>query len=581
MDTSLKSADEVVEEIMRVHRSLPARPGIDDVEAALILIRNADTEEQSRTEHVLRQKRRKYIPEELFNVLLEMQKHYVQFQTKEQKREAVKLLELEHYHQLFDEMIQRASRCCSVSSTSSNVGSNNNANTQSTASNSSSSSPSTNAASFSGANIDQGTPSSMSVSTVSTSRLSFDKQPVKKSDLVTRDDSYVKNSKSTFYGGSVEGRGLRSNEFFAPRIVDSTLKPAVSSGSDGGKMSLIKLASLIEASSKKGTKDLNLSNKLMDQIEWLPDSIGKLTSLITLDLSENSLVVMPSSIGNLSSLTKLDLHSNKIMELPESIGDLVNLICLDLHDNVLTSLPASLGRLTRLQELDLSSNSLLFLPDSIGSLVSLQKLNIETNEIEEIPHAIGHCLSLKELLADYNKLKALPEAVGRIESLQKLSVRYNNINRLPTTMSSLKNIQQLDVSFNELESVPESLCFATTLVKLDISNNFADLSSLPRSIGNLELLEELDMCNNQIRVLPDSFRMLSKLRVLKVEGNPLELPPPNVIDQGAQAVVGYMSEVYEKKDLKVPSIKNKKSWTRFFLFSRSRKGMRRDHYSAA
>ncbi|KAJ0462615.1 putative leucine-rich repeat domain superfamily [Helianthus annuus] len=553
MDSSLKSADEVVEEIMRIHRSLPARPGIDDVEAALILIRNADTEEQSKTDVISRQKRRKYIPEELFNVLIEMQKHFVQFQTKEQKRDAVKLLELEHYHQLFDEMIQRASKCCVPS----------------------------NSTSFSGANLDQSTPSSMSVSTASTSRLSFDKESIKRSDLVTRDDSYVKNSKSTFYGGSIGGGGLRLDEFSTPRIKDSSLKPAVSSGADGEKLSLIKLASLIEVSSKKGTKDLNLGNKLMDQIEWLPDSIGKLTSLITLDLSENGLVVLPSSIGNLSSLTKLDLHSNKILELPESIGDLVNLICLDLHDNVLTSLPASLGRLSRLQELDLSSNSLLFLPDSIGSLVSLQKLNIETNDIEEIPHSIGHCLSLKELLADYNKLKALPEAVGRINSLQRLSVRYNNIGRLPTTMSSLKSIQQLDVSFNELESVPESLCFATTLTKLDISNNFADLASLPRSIGNLELLEELDMCNNQIRVLPDSFRMLSKLRVLKVEGNPLELPPRNVIDQGAQAVVGYMSELYEKKDSKVPSLKNKKSWTRFFKFSRSNKRNCRDHYAAA
>ncbi|KAK1439258.1 hypothetical protein QVD17_05074 [Tagetes erecta] len=582
MDTSIKSADEVVEEIMKIHRSLPPRPAIDDLEAALTLIKNADNEEQSRIDVISRQKKRKYIPEQLFNVLVDMQKHFVQFQNKEHKREAVKLLELENYHQLFDEMIQKASKCCTASNTRNNIdninsnsNSNNNSNTQSVASNSSSSSPSTNPASFSGANVDQSTSSSMSVSTASTSRLSFDKEPgVKSSHLVTRDDSYVKNSKSSFYGGSIGG-GFRSNDQSSRlRIVDSSLKPVVTSGE---KLSLIKLASLIEASSKKGTKDLNLGNKLMDQIEWLPDSIGKLSSLMTLDLSKNSLVALPFSIGNLSSLTKLDLHSNKIMQLPESIGDLVNLICLNLHENVLTSLPASLGRLTRLQELDLSSNNLLFLPDSIGSLVSLQKLNVETNDLEELPHAIGHCLSLKELLADYNKLKALPEAVGRIESLQKLSVRYNNISRLPTTMSSLKNIQQLDVSFNELESVPESLCFATTLTKLDISNNFADLESLPRSIGNLELLEELDMCNNQIHVLPDSFRMLSKLRVLKIEGNPLELPPRNVIEQGAQAVVGYMSEVYEKKDLKGSSVKHKSSWTRFFLFSRSDKQKRHGH----
>lgn len=222
MDSSFKSADELVEEIMRIHRSLPPRPGIDDVEAALILIRNADNEEQSRLELISRQKKRKSIPDELFNVLVEMQKHFLQFQTKEQKWEAVKLLELEHYHQLFDEMIQIASKCCAPSNipnNSINNNNNSNSNNNTATSNSSSSSPSTNPALFAGANLDQSTPSSVSVSTSSTSRLSFDKESVKNPNLVSKDDSYVKTSKSTFYGG-------RSNEFSRPQIVDSTLKPS-------------------------------------------------------------------------------------------------------------------------------------------------------------------------------------------------------------------------------------------------------------------------------------------------------------------------------------------------------------------
>ncbi|GJR99118.1 plant intracellular Ras-group-related LRR protein 4-like protein [Tanacetum coccineum] len=558
MDSSAKTVDEVVEEIMRLHRSLPLRPAVDDVEAATILIRNADNEAQTRFETIGKLKKRKYIPDELFNVFVDMQKQLVEFQSKEQKREAVRLLELENYHQLFDEMIQKASRCCNTSSGSVT---------------SSGSSPPTTPASVSGGNVGLSTPSSVSVSTGSSSSSSFDKEVVRRSQLVTRDDSYVKSSKSRFYGGAIGGE-FRSREFMVSQIADSALNAALTSGSDGGKLSLIKLASLIEVSSKKGTKDLDLRNKLMEQIEWLPDSIGKLSGLVTLDLSENRLLALPYAMGSLSSLTNLKLNSNKIMEVPESIGDLFNLIHLNLRGNQLKSLPATFGKLVLLQELDLSSNNLSVLPDTIGSLVSLKKLNIETNNIEEIPHAIGQCLSLKELLADYNKLKALPEAVGRIESLEKLYVRYNNISRLPTTMSSLKNIQQLDVSFNELESVPESLCFATTLVKMDISNNFADLTSLPRSIGNLEHLEELNMSNNQIRVLPGSFRMLSKLRMLNVEGNPLELPPRNVLDRGAQAVVQYMSDVHEKKDLKVQPVKHKKSWTRVLFFWRSNKQKR-------
>lgn len=104
-------------------------------------------------------------------------------------------------------------------------------------------------------------------------------------------------------------------------------------------------------------------------------------------------------------------------------------------------------------------------------------------------------------------------------------------------MASMSNLRELDVSFNELESVPESLCLATTLVKLNLGNNFADLQSLPRAIGNLEMLDELDISNNQIRVLPDSFAMLSNLQVLRVDQNPLEVPPRQIAEMGAQVIL--------------------------------------------
>lgn len=191
MELSGKSVDEVLEEIMRIHRSLPPRPGIEDVEGAKILIRNLETEEQAKIEAIYRQKKRKDVPEELFSVLVEMQKNLVRFQSDEQKKEAIKLLDLEYYHQVFDEMIQRASSCCGP------------------------------------AGKDNGTPSvatvsssSVSVSPRRVSSLYFDKEPVLASDLVTRDDSYVSKSAKSIFNGDV----------VRPQIVDSTLKPAISSG---------------------------------------------------------------------------------------------------------------------------------------------------------------------------------------------------------------------------------------------------------------------------------------------------------------------------------------------------------------
>lgn len=534
MASAVGSVDEAVEEIMKIHKSLPARPGIDEIEAAKELIRNVEKEDQARLEAIGRLTKSPDVPEELFMVLQEMRKNLVYHHSKEQKREALKLLDLEHVHALFDEFIQRASNCLPSSSSTSNSKSTSlpDAKTKST--------------------------SAVTSNFTSAASLYYSEKaaPVKTSELITRDDSYVKKAKSSFYSD-----GIGTIVSSTPHILDSTLKPGELHnpfffflirikciyllgkffyvGQDGDKLSLIKLASLIEASKKKGTRDLNLQNKLMDNVEWLPESIGKLSSLISLDLSENRIVALPPTIGGLSSLMKLDLHANRILQLPDTIGDLLSLVFLDLRGNQLSTLPATFGRLVRLEDLDLSSNHLPSLPDTIGSLVSLKKLNVETNDLEELPHTIGQCSSLRELRVDYNRLKALPEAVGKIQTLEVLSVRYNNIKQLPTTMSSLSNLRELDVSFNELESVPESLCFATTLVKMNIGNNFADMRYLPRSIGNLEMLEELDISNNQIRVLPDSFRMLTRLRVLLVDQNPLEVPPRHIAEKGAQVNVSF------------------------------------------
>ncbi|KAF3776986.1 Plant intracellular Ras-group-related LRR protein 4 [Nymphaea thermarum] len=520
MGSFLESTDGVVEEIMRIHRSLPVRPGLDEVEAAMAVVRNVDKEEQMRLEAISKQRKGQEVPEELFFVLQEMQRNLVFLQSKQQKREALAVLDLERSHILFDDLVQRASRCLPNSADRGGGGSTGASSTQAV-------SPldvvATGAASSS---------SSSSIPSVRTNNVSSGKASISgRSELLfqTRDDSFVKAAKSSPFVD-----GIVSVE--APRLRNSALTIQPPSSDGGEKLSLIKLASLIEVSSKKGTKDLDLQGKLNDVIDWLPDSLGKLSTLLSLNLSENRIIALPTTIGGLSSLTKLDLHSNRIASLPESIGDLLSLVDLDLHGNQLSTLPPSIGKLSCLVNLDLSSNQLTFLPDTIGKLIRLKKLSIETNEIEELPFTIGQCSSLVELHADFNQLKALPEAIGKLESLEILTLHYNKIKGLPTTMASLSKLKELDVSFNELESVPESLCLSTSIVKLNLGNNFADLQYLPKSIGNLEMLEELDISNDQIRVLPDSFSMLSKLKILNADGTPLEVPPRHVCDKGAQVL---------------------------------------------
>ncbi|MBC8196394.1 MAG: hypothetical protein H8E60_00765, partial [Candidatus Marinimicrobia bacterium] len=72
----------------------------------------------------------------------------------------------------------------------------------------------------------------------------------------------------------------------------------------------------------------------------LPESIGNLTSLTSLDLNYNSFTTLPESIGNLTSLTYLNLEYNSFLFIPDFICDLEinslyltgNTLCFDLPE---------------------------------------------------------------------------------------------------------------------------------------------------------------------------------------------------------------------------------------------------------
>ncbi|KAI4327263.1 hypothetical protein L6164_019746 [Bauhinia variegata] len=485
----------IIEEITTAYRSLPPRPSIEEVEAATSTLETVNSEEQMKLDEISMQEVPPGVSKELFSVLQEFKKTMVLFQSYQQRREALYLLEQEKMFKTFDDLIQRASRLVS------------------------------------GDTQNQKHPNLA--------------EPAGKivADVVFSDQSLVKRPEEE-----------------EPEQKTFNLDKGLSSAGDGNseKLSLMKVASLIENCGKSKATILELRGKLVEQIEWLPVSIGKLSDVTEVDLSENRIMALPSTIGGLKALTKLDLHSNQLINLPDSFGELINLNDLDLHANRLKSLPASFENLINLIDLDLSSNELKLLPETIGNLTRLKRLNVETNELEELPYTIGNCTSLSELRLDFNQLKAIPEAIGKIESLEILTLHYNRIKGFPTTMGNLCNLKELDVSFNELESVPENVCFAVNLKKLNVGNNFADLRALPRSIGNLEMLEELDISGDQIRALPESFRFLSKLRVFRADEAPLEVPPREIVKLGAQEVVQFMADFVAKKDATSTKKTNKK-----------------------
>ncbi|CAN1356877.1 Plant intracellular Ras-group-related LRR protein 5 [Linum perenne] len=509
---------------MTLYRSLPPRPSIDEVEAAISVVKSVKVEEQSKLDEISGHQCPPEVPMELFALLQQVRRTVSVFQSREQSREALHLVELDEMFESLDGLIQRASLLVSGKEK------------------------------FEG----------------------LEEEPVvrigKASGLIGTDEfsglERSSSSKATFFSGELVGQfisvvveALKMRNLFVVEFGVGEVK-------SDEKLSLLKLAAVIENSVKTGAESIDLRGKLMDQVEWLPASIGKLSAVTELDLSDNKIMALPLAISNLKAVTKLDLHSNQLVNLPDSFGELTSLTDLDLHANNLRSLPASIGNLKNMVNLDLSSNHFTCLPDTVGDLTKLKTLNAETNELEELPYTIGNCCSLTELRLDFNNLKGLPEAVGKLECLEILTLHYNRVRSLPTTMGNLLKLKEIDVSFNELECIPESLCFAVQLKKINAGKNFADLRALPKSIGNLEMLEELDISDDQIRALPDSFSLLSKLRVFLAHETPLQVPPREVCKLGAQAVVQYMADLVANRDMMISSqssTKKKGIWLKICL----------------
>ena len=80
-------------------------------------------------------------------------------------------------------------------------------------------------------------------------------------------------------------------------------------------------------------------------IYHLPEDIGNLTALVTLDLSMNPLEFLPDSITNLHYLEELSVAKNDLYKLPEISPHHEHLTALNLDANNLHLLPPRLGEL--------------------------------------------------------------------------------------------------------------------------------------------------------------------------------------------------------------------------------------------
>ena len=162
-----------------------------------------------------------------------------------------------------------------------------------------------------------------------------------------------------------------------------------------------------------------------NRLKEVSEQIGLLKNLRTLDLGHNQLINVPQSLGDLEGLTDfLYLHVNRLTSLPLSMGRLTRLRYLNMSENAFRALPECICRMTGLIELRTSDNQLATLPDSICQLSRLRELHLRNNQLTSLPRSIGELTELRHLDLRSNPLADLPAGIAYLPKLEKLDLRW-------------------------------------------------------------------------------------------------------------------------------------------------------------
>ncbi|XP_056159961.1 disease resistance protein TAO1-like [Syzygium oleosum] len=240
-------------------------------------------------------------------------------------------------------------------------------------------------------------------------------------------------------------------------------------------------------------------------LEHLHPSIGKLKSLVSLDLSLcGSLKELPEEVGGLKDV----LDKSGITEIPTSIGSLRKLKKLSAYRcKSLREIPSSIGDLQNLQFLDVSYSRLEKLPNAIGDLSSLQRLELRRcHKLRSLPR-LSSLIHLEKLrLLECYLLEDIPELPSR---LLKLSV-WECHKLILLKLDGLKNLETFSIKgCSSIERLDLSQLIRLKRLCAEHCYNLVEIQGLE----NLELLEgiSINYCDSIERLLCPKSGCLKKL----------------------------------------------------------------------
>ena len=145
---------------------------------------------------------------------------------------------------------------------------------------------------------------------------------------------------------------------------------------------------------------------------------------------------------------------NKLKFIPDTIGLLQKLVTLDLRLGYCTTLSLFLLYLSLISSLSLSILFPLYLHDLLLSFLFFNSNNL----LEDLPSSLSSCSQLRSLIISFNRFTVLPPVLYDCSSLQTLLASDNQIMVIDVEgFLKLKSLMTLDLSNNDIAQVPPQL----------------------------------------------------------------------------------------------------------------------------
>jgi Leucine-rich repeat (LRR) protein len=197
----------------------------------------------------------------------------------------------------------------------------------------------------------------------------------------------------------------------------------------------------------KHTKEIYFISK---EIEIIPMQINQMTSLESLDLSNNFIQTFPVEFFNLK-LKRLNLSNNPIFSF-NGFEKFKIIESLFISNVKIKEIPQEIRMMRSLKELDVSGNLISSISfEDIFCLKNLECLNISNNQLISF-RGINHLKKLKHLDLSKNHLEALPVDLIELKDIKEFDLREN---KFPE--SFCKFYDSLDTYTNEILGLTKEL----------------------------------------------------------------------------------------------------------------------------